>query len=220
LFRLNRPVLSVPHTRPFEITGLGDHPAWQKAEPMPMLPRGGHEVASHRTWFKALWTAGGVYFLIDCGDQKLVATQTDNQALWNEDVAEVFIWPDEKTPIYYEYNISPLGADVQMLVPHIGDDYRATMPFSFDSRRHVQKAVSVRGGPQSGGADITGWTCEFFISSRALRPLPNRRPDVGVQWRANLFRIDYDHPHRRFFSWHDVGPSFHNHIEYPTLRFV
>jgi hypothetical protein len=216
---LNRPALEVPHTRPFEVTGRGDHPAWQKVEPIPLLPRGGREVASHRTWFKALWSAGGVYFLIDCADTQLNATLGDNQPLWTEDVAEVFIWPDESTPIYYEYNISPLGSEVSMMVPHIGDHYRPYLPFNFDKSVLTRKAVSVRGGPQQSGAAITGWTAEFFISSRALRPLPFRRPDHGVSWRVNVYRIDYDQPHRRFFSWHDVGASFHNHTAFPTLRF-
>jgi hypothetical protein len=147
-----RPVLEVPHTRPFEVTGRGDHPAWQKVEPIPMLPRGGREVASHRTWFKALWSPGGVYFLIDCADTKIVATLGDNQPLWTEDVAEVFIWPHEPTPVYYEYNISPLGSEVGMMVPHVGHDYRPYLPFNWEGARLTHKAVSVRGGPLRGPA--------------------------------------------------------------------
>ena len=35
--------------------------------------------------------------------------------LWNEDVFEVFLWTDERYPVYFEYEISPLNHELPIL---------------------------------------------------------------------------------------------------------
>ena len=37
--------------------------------------------------------------------------------LWNEDVFEVFLWTDERYPVYLEYEISPLNHELPILDP-------------------------------------------------------------------------------------------------------
>ena len=39
------------------------------------------------------------------------------------DVFEVFLWTDEKQPIYFEYEISPLGYELPILVPNFGGKF-------------------------------------------------------------------------------------------------
>ncbi|MCE9591215.1 MAG: carbohydrate-binding family 9-like protein [Planctomycetes bacterium] len=216
------PVLEVHRTRDFDVTGLGDHRAWSKIEPIDMTCRErvkrGEKCA---TWFKALWSTRGIYFFVDCTDERLSATrQPDFAPLFQQDVVEVFLWPSETLPIYFEYNISPFGSELPILCPHVGREYMPWQAWNYHGKRRVRKAVNVRGGTAEPGAVITGWSAEFFIPAALLHPLPNRKPARGVEWRANVYRIDYDRKPTRHFTWKDVGPSFHNHHLYPTLLFV
>jgi len=216
------PVLEVPHTFDFAVNGRGDHEAWDRARPVPMLSRQVKKLdRAYKTWFKALWSERGVYFLIDCSDKKLTTTGLpDHGDLWIEDVVEVFLWPDENVPIYFEYCISPLAAEFPVLCPHLGAHYMPAFPYRYRDGRRVQKATSARGGMLEPGAVVKGWTAEFFIPRRLLYPLTNTRLRHGVEWRANVYRIDYDQGFQHHFCWNDVGDSFHNHKQFGKLVFV
>lgn len=216
------PVLEVHRTRDFDVTGLGDAPAWRKVKPVPLVCRErlkrGEECD---TYFKALWSTRGIYFYIDCTDDRISATRLpDFGPLYTQDVAEVFLWPAESLPMYFEYNISPFGSELPILCPHVGRDYMPWAAWHYEGKRRVIKAVNVRGGNPEPGAPITGWSAEFFIPSALLYPLPNRKITRGVEWRVNVYRIDYDRKPARHFAWKDVGPSFHNHHLFPTMLFV
>lgn len=214
--------LDVHHTNDFEVTGRGDHPAWAAAEKHPLRAvEGGTVPASHATWFKALWSTKGVYFLIDCADPKLTVTRQQDQAdLYREDVAEIFLWPDESLPLYFEYEISPLGTELVLLIPNLGEGFMGWSPWHYEGERKVRRAVSVRGGPAEPGAKVTGWTVEVFIPSLAMMPLRNTAIKPGTVWRGNVYRIDYDQKPSTHQAFKPVGPSFHNFREFPRIRFV
>ncbi|MCC7192875.1 MAG: carbohydrate-binding family 9-like protein [Phycisphaeraceae bacterium] len=219
--RASKTIVDIPYTSQFTVNGRGDHPSWEKAEAIPMPCRQElQDAADYKTWFKALWSPMGVYFLIDCADQLLTCTGLpDNGNLWVEDVAEVFIWPDETVSTYFEYCISPMGNEIPILCPDIDGEHIPWLPWNYQGRRRVQKAVTVRGGEQKPGAKVTGWTSEFFIPYHLLAPLRNARAEVGMTWRANVYRIDYDGTMIRYFAWKHVGQSFHKYMNFPTLRF-
>ena len=97
----------------------------------------------YETRVKVLYSKKGLYVLMDATDKKLTATmQEDFQNLWTEDVFEVFLWPDERDPLYFEYEISPLGP-------------RAADPGA-QPRRQVPRlaAVALRGRPQDPQGDL------------------------------------------------------------------
>ena len=84
----------------------------------------------YETKVKVLYSKKGLYVLMEATDQKITATFTkDNQHLWTEDVFEVFVWPDERDPIYFEYEISPLDKELPILVPNLGDKFRGWLPW-------------------------------------------------------------------------------------------
>lgn len=219
------PVLDIPRTDDFEINGRGDHQAWKLVAPTPIASRGElPNPDAYRTWFKALWSPTGTYYLIDCADQVLTSTGLrDFEFLWTQDVVELFLWPSEKTPIYFEYQVSPLGSELAILVPNLGGHFLGWRPWQYDGDRKARRAVHVRGGDAKPGASITGWSAEFFIPTDLLRPLENATPAPGVTWRANVYRIDHDanrpEPLCRF-SWKDVGANFHDFRNFATFRFV
>jgi hypothetical protein len=96
--------------------------------------------------------------------------------LWHEDVFEVFLWPDERHPVYFEYEISPLNKELAILVPNFGGQFLGWRPWHYEKERLIRKATSVTGGPRQSHAAIQGWRAEFFIlrvaQTAAERPKP------------------------------------------------
>ena len=140
--------------------------------------------------------------------------------LWNEDVFEFFLWPDERQTIYFEYEISPLGFELPILIPNVDGSFLGWRPWHYEGERKIQKATtdhrrarrnraprSPAGGPKSSSPS----NC----SSR----WPNVPPKPGSRWRANFYRMDYDDGATTSWDWARVGPSFHEFQKFGTLVF-
>ncbi len=212
-------VLHVHRTGDFVVDGKGTAPAWAKAEWQPLRPRaaGG---SPYQSRFKMLYSPTGLYVLMDGEDRTLTATlQEDFLDLWNEDVFEFFLWPDERYPVYFEYEISPLGFELPILVPNFGGQFLGWRPWHYDGKRKIQKAVAVAGGPAKSGASITGWTAEVYLPYDLLKPLQNVPPRPGTTWRANVYRLDYDGGRSAGWDWARVGRTFHDIAKFGTLVF-
>ena len=213
------PRLTVRATTDFEVTGTGDHAAWQPVAWTALSPRqpGGHP---YETRLKLLYSNTGLYVLMDATDKKLTATMTEDfMDLWNEDVFEVFLWPDERHPVYFEYEISPLNKELAILVPNFGGQFLGWRPWHYEKDRVIRKATSVTGGPKQSGAAIQGWRAEFFIPYALLRPLQNVPPKPGTRWRANFYRMDHDNGTRTQWMWAPVGGTFHEFQSFGELIF-
>jgi hypothetical protein len=215
-----RPRLSVKPAEDFEVTGAGDNAAWQQAEWTPMRRRQpeGHP---YDTRFKMLYSKTGLYFLMDGTDGKLTAAMNEDfMHLWTEDVFEVFLWTDEKYPVYFEYEISPLNRELPILVPNFGGQFLGWRPWDYDGDRRTRKATTVTGGPKQSNAAIKGWRAEFFMPYALLRPLQNVPPKAGTRWRGNFYRMDYDDGKRTQWEWAPVGKTFHEFEKFGDLVFT
>lgn len=214
-----RPRLSVTPVEDFEVTGKGDHAAWQKAEWTPLHRRqpDGHPYDSR---FKALYSSTGLYFLMDGTDRTLTATMTEDfMDLWNEDVYEVFLWTDERYPVYFEYEISPLNRELPIIIPNFDGKFLGWRPWHYE-RKLTRKNTSIVGGPRESRASIAGWRAEFFIPYSLLNPLQNVPPKPGTVWRANFYRMDHDEGKRTQWEWAPVGGSFHEYQKFGELVFA
>ncbi|MBC7819585.1 MAG: amidohydrolase family protein [Planctomycetaceae bacterium] len=223
-------VLRVRSTADFEITGDGKNAVWSKTEWQSLYRRNGAglpllEEPSNRSRVKLLYSTTGLYVLLDGADKKLTATfDRDGAHLWEEDCFEVFLWPDEKQPNYFEYEISPLGFELPLLMSNQNGKLFRWQPWSFDEERQgiprkVRKATSITGGAKQSGADISGWTAEVFLPYHLLQPLSNVPPKPGMTWRANFYRMDHDDGRTNAWSWVPVGRSFHEIQKFGTLTF-
>jgi hypothetical protein len=217
---VERPRLSVPHTADFEVTGAGEAAAWRRAE-WTAMPRRQPENHPYDTRFKMLYSDTGLYFLFDGSDQRLTATMSEDFLdLWNEDVFEVFLWTDERYPVYFEYEISPLNHELPILVPNFGGQFLGWRPWHYERERATRKRTSVTGGRKESGASVQGWRAEFFVPYALLRPLQNVPPKPGTRWRANYYRMDYDGGRRTAWSWAPVGKSFHEYERFGEIVFA
>ncbi|OWK43139.1 carbohydrate-binding family 9-like protein [Fimbriiglobus ruber] len=211
--------MRVKPTEDFELTGDGTAAAWKAAEWVPLNKRT-KEGKDYATRVKTLYSKKGFYVLIDAADEKITATlKEDFLNLWTEDVFEVFLWTDERDPIYFEYEISPLNYELPILVPNLGDKAMGWRPWHYAGGRKTRKATSAAGGELKSGATVTGWKAEVFIPYELLTPLRNVSPKPGTKWRANFYRMDYDDKKPASWDWARVGPSFHEFRKFGTLIF-
>ena len=174
-----RPRLSVKPAPDFEVTGTGEHAAWQQAEWTALRRRqpDGHPYDSR---FKVLYSNTGLYFLMDGTDRKLTATMNEDfMDLWNEDVFEVFLWTDERYPVYFEYEISPLNRELPILIPNFGGQFLGWRPWHYEGDRQTRKATTTTGGPKQSQAAIQGWRAEFFIPYALLTTAAERAAEAG-----------------------------------------
>ncbi len=76
-----------------------------------------------------LYSKTGVYVLFEGADKRITATKSEDYLdLWTEDVYECFFWTDERHPIYFEYEISPLGFELPILVPNFDGKFLGWRP--------------------------------------------------------------------------------------------
>jgi predicted TIM-barrel fold metal-dependent hydrolase len=212
--------LRVKPTEDFELTGDGSANQWAKAEWEPLRKRT-EKGLPYETKVKVLHSKKGLYVLMQATDKKLTATMTeDQQNLWTEDVFEVFVWPDERDPVYFEYEISPLNKELTILCPNLGDKFLGWLPWHYGGGRKTRKATSAIGGELKSGAAVSGWKAEVFLPYELLVPLRNVPPKAGTKWRADFYRMDYDDKSvTSAWDWARVGPSFHEYRKFGTLVF-
>jgi hypothetical protein len=222
------PTYRVANAADFVVDGRGSAAAWSNA-PWASLtlrgaPAGGDSPpggdSRRLARFKMLYSSTGLYVLMDGGDRALTVTMKgDFLDLWTEDVFEFFLWPDERSPVYFEYEISPLGFELPILVPNLGGQFYGWRPWHYEGARKTKKAVSVRGGPAQPGAAITGWSAEVFVPWDLLKPLQNVPPKSGTRWRANVYRMDYDGGRTVSWNWAPLQGTFHQPGKFGTLIF-
>lgn len=211
--------LKVKKTPDFEINGEGTHENWTKAEwvKIPQRKKSGEDLS---TALKILYSEIGIYFLFDCQDRKITSTMdADFMDLWLEDVVEVFLWPDEDFPVYFEYEISPMNYELPILVSNENEELVRWRPFHYDEDRKTRHATSVKGGKKENNAIVSGWTAEFYIPYKLLRPLNNVPPVPGTRWRANFYRVDYDNQSTDSWSWQLTEKNFHDYENFGNILF-
>lgn len=205
--------LKVSKTEDFEFSGDGSAKQWNQAEWIAM-PQRKAEGKTYQTDVKLLYSETGIYCLFRCEDDKVTATLTEDFAdLWEEDVVEIFFWPDEKLPVYFEYELSPLNYELPILVPNRGGDFLGWRPWKYKGDRLTRHATSVSDMPN----DET-WLAEFFIPFALLEPLVLDIPESGTKWRVNMYRNDYD-TGASTWSWQTVRTNYHDYESFGTMVF-
>ncbi len=213
------PVIHVNSCSDFDVTGQGDAASWKRASWVQLNrhPGGQHEYEAR---FKMLYSPKGIYVLFDATDALLTATMTkDFLDLWNEDVFECFFWTDQRHPLYLEYEISPLGYELPILIPNLDGKFLGWRPWHYEGERKTRKAVVAINGERKPGAKVAGWRAEIFFPYDLFQPLGNVPPEPGSRWRANFYRVDYDGGNMTAWDWARVGPSFHEFRGFGTIIF-
>jgi hypothetical protein len=206
----------------FPITGTGDNPAWEKSDWYSLSTIGNGKL-NYSTKFKLLWSEFGMYFLFDCDDHELTCTKcSDFEELYLEDVVEVFLWPDEKQTMYFEYEISPLGYELPLIVPNFNGKFHGWLPFLYDTDRKVIAQTIVYGGSKRPMEKAIRWRAEFYVPFKLLIGMTNCPPRKGSEWRANFCRLDYGNNQKTQWSWitDNMEDNFHNFTNFGKIIFA
>ena len=209
---------SIKKCNDFKVTGDGSSSEWENTDWL-IVALQGPGPALYSTKVKVLHSETGIYFLFNCEDKKLTSTLLgDFLDLYNEDVVEVFLWPDESFPVYFEYEVSPLNYELPIIMPNYQGTFYGWKPWHYEGARLTQHATSAVGGQKVSGAAVSGWIAEFFIPYKLLVPLNNVPPVSGTKWRANMYRIDYDNG-PKYFAWQKIDKGFHEYNHFGTFIF-
>ena len=123
-------VLRVKHTADFKLSGTGDAKAWEETQWISLLKRKG--ISEYLTQVKLLYSDSGIYSLFNCEDKKITSSLKEDFAnLWTEDVVEIFFWPDESIPLYFEYELLNVKSSVLLFAKRrlFSDDSSASLVF-------------------------------------------------------------------------------------------
>jgi len=143
----------------------------------------------------------------DGRDDGVVATLTERDApLWQEDVFEVFLSPEDPPRAYFEFEVNPLGTlfDARVSSPDLS---RATM--------RVETAWNCAGFAARVTRTDGRWSASLRIP---LAPLCGGPPPQT--WRANFYRIDRGAVDE-YSAWSPTlaqPADFHTPLRFGTLR--
>ncbi len=207
-------ILSVNHTKDFVISGDGTAENW-KMEKWVVLPKREGKGPAYETKMKILYSDSGIYCLYYSQDSVLTSTlKEDFSDLYNEDVVEAFFWPDQNTPVYFEYEVSPYNYELPLVVPNIDGKFMGWLPFHYTGNRKTRHLTHI----MKESDKMIAWTAEFFIPYELFKPLIKTVPSKNTRWRANFYRIDYDQGGAGW-AWQSVRTDFHDYERFGTLLF-
>ena len=200
------------------VTGPGmtdfDHVAWDKARPVRLTcywsgveaPTGRHAEA------RLLWNDEALSARFICRQSEpLVVSPSPvvghkTLGLWERDVCEIFVAPDESAPErYFEFEAAPTGEWLDVAIKWRPDGRE--MDWQFQS-----------GMETAARATQDSITITIRVPFAAL----GRQPRAGERWRANLFRCVGRDPARGYLAWqptYTAQPNFHVPQKFGWLAF-
>lgn len=207
-------IIHVKKTKDFELDGKGSAPQWSNTSFI-SIPKRNEGSVEYETKMKILYSDNGIYCLFSCKDKKITSTIREDFAdIYNEDVVEAFFWTNEKSVIYFEYELSPYNYELPIIVPNYNGKFFGWLPWHYTGDKRTKHLATI----QKEGDQVTGWFAEFFIPYKLMEPLQNMPPQKGTKWRANFYRIDYDNGPTQW-SWQPTTGNFHEYERFGTLVF-
>ena len=211
--------------QPITIDGRADEPAWKHAQTIDHFQIGWLTGDARKprtsTRAKLLWDRDYLYFYAEMEDHDLVATITEHQGrIWTGDVFELFFKPATDKKPYYEFEVNPANATLELFFP--ARDAGGYDKFKDTTHIELKSAVQLHGTLNHPGDRDDGWSVEGRIPWRDLAPTGGR-PNPGDQWRFALCRYDYSSDGRepeQSSSAPLTKPNFHRYEDYSTLKFV
>ena len=156
---------------------------WEQIAPLPPLQLAdGSGPAIQQTEVRLIYSDDALYVRFDCQDRDIWAGyQNHGDAIYDEEVVEVFIAPGTETPVdYYEIEISPDAVSLGMKV-HNPDSSRATIQLI-----PWQLEYSLINWEVGRDDEANAWSAILEIPWSEIGgsdPLP-------TAWRANFYRIE------------------------------
>jgi len=188
----------------------GHHAAWRTAQAISWGP------AAYRTTFRAIWNAAGLAIRFDAIDDAPWHTLTrHDEAIWEEEVVEIFIDPLRAGRDYAEVEISPINVVTDLHIAEPAPGLKGNLQWNWTGLESTVIPGAAFGLPAG------SWTAIAWLPWSGLRTMTPLvaacvPPTPGDAWRFNVFRIKRPHgpaePERGaiYAAWSTPeGPSFH-----------
>lgn len=203
-------IIPVPTVADFALDGSGDEAGWGDSPWLDMARVNG--ASAFGTRCRLARSTTGFYLAVDCEDTRLDTTGTkDGDDLFNGDVVELFLQPDPAVQLYLEYELSPLGCDLLLIVPRRQGRFHGWLGWKAAGKREVRRAVRIRGGAQAPGATVSGWSATCFVPWTLFACFADMPVAPGTVWRGNVYRIDAAGGAHSHWALHpETGFNFHN----------
>ncbi len=174
---------------PIRIDGKLDEPEWCLATPLLLRDIKGRQAPA--TVARLLWDERYLYIAFECADPDIWATKTKrDDFLWEEEVVEVFIDPDGDGRNYYEFQVNPLGTQIDLLIPDAVEGVKFAKRNAEWNCQGWLSTVQGHGTVNQRSDTDEGWTVEMAIPFSELPHPASLSPRPAVAWRLNLYRID------------------------------
>lgn len=209
-----KPTATVSHVNDFPIADLSS-PNWRLAKEIEIGTYWSGNKAPDGRHFRArlLWSDTALYVRFDAvqteplvvSDKPELGAKT--MKLWDRDVCEIFIAPDEHEPRkYFEFEIAPNGEWIDLTIDLTSGE-RVT---GWDFKSGMQSAAKI---------ESETVTMTMKVEWRSL----GRMPKTGDVWLGNLFRCIGKDPNRGYLAWQPTltkEPAFHIPEKFGQFHFV
>jgi len=205
---------------PIFADGKLDEPAWQKCVRIELEDKSGG-TPEQATTAMMLRDDRFLYIAFECEDSHIWSTLTQHdEALYNEEVVEVFIDADSDGETYVEYEVNPLGALFDGYILNRSD--KRDLILAWNSKQ-IKRGVQLKGTVNDPSDKDTGWTVEYALPLADIVTGPNTPPKAGDKWRLNLYRIDVPEgkgTSLKGSAWSPVsGRTFHDPDRFGEIEF-
>ncbi len=176
------------------VDGKLDEPDWKRAEEVKLVETNTGKDVPLKSTVRVLWDDKYLYVGFYFEDPDAWATLTkDEDTLWNEEVAEVFIDPEGKGHSYYEYEVNPINAKVDLFIINRGQKYNGSFKgwIEWDFSNLMKHAVYVAGDGKNRGTNDKFWTAEMAFPFEEMWTASDIPPKDGNICRMNFYRIEH-----------------------------
>ncbi|MFT5466876.1 MAG: glucose/arabinose dehydrogenase [Verrucomicrobiales bacterium] len=210
---------------PITIDGKADEKIWETAQVIDKFQLGWlaePRDALTKTKARLLWDRDFVYFFAEMEDTDLYADETKHDGnLWENDVFELFFKPSPKHPGYYEFQVNPTGAILDVFYPRLNAG--GLKRFIDDFEFHVEAAVQLNGTLNHWEDTDEGWSCEGRIPWTDFVKTGGP-PAPDEIWKFTLCRYDYSVDLEGGKDSSSVAPlsryNFHWWEDYLPVKFI
>ena len=209
------------------IDGTLDEADWGRAAEAVLTETYTGKPVPLKSTVKVLWDDTYLYVGFFFEDPDAWATITaEDGPLWGEEVAEVFIDPEDKGHTYYEFEVNPINQKVDLFVLNRGQkydgNYKVWIEWDFSSK--LKTAVAVAGDGKNEGTADKSWTAELAFPFEDMWTAANIPPKDGDMWRVNFYRIERGKKDDKTDDWYaafspTLRPSFHTPWRFGKITF-
>jgi hypothetical protein len=186
-----------------KIDGRLDDLAWKDASTIALDKTYDGKASTFPATVRLMWGKNWLYLGAEVPDERVVAGRLPRDGfLWEkDDVLELFLWPREDQPYYYEIVVNPRGTlyDAFFVAKPTHDGPELTLSdWNPDIRVQNRLAPMLYRPDKIGAAADKGyWNVEMAIPIASLSSRGGIPPAAGESWRAQINR--YNRP--------DAGPG-------------